>query len=284
MALPLNYENTLILIDAILQSSKTHYIDLSPSDDKHRAFSDRSEQIEKGKQTFILDAGFEPGLPGFIARWALSEFEKPDELVIEGIYRDPDIPKGGIKDIISHNEPAFKLENGSLKKAAPFEMKMTSFPFGFGKALTVPIWVPELQSIPSKFNLKNMVYYHGGINGLANFIMISWQIILNKISPINIGVSLFKWAIQNFTKKPFGGVIQVTAAGLYLRKKFIITHHKLYEATAIPVVATSAQLLNTKDNKGGKFFMGEFVEKEIFLKQIIEMGMRVSESKKIKKQ
>lgn len=275
VAIPLNYENALTLIDAVLQSSKTHYIDLSPSDKKHQAFTDRSEQIDNGDHIFILDAGFEPGLPGFMARWALSELENPEDLIIEGVYRDPNIPKGGIKDIISHNEPAYILQKGEIKKASPFKMKITEFPYEFGKAISIPIWMPELQSIPSKYNLKNMVYYHAGVNGVANVVMLSWQMIFNIFLPIEVGVNIFKWAIQKFTRKPFGGVIRVAAESLYLKKELIITHHELYQATAIPIVASTIQLLSVENKKKGKFFLGEYVNEKLFLKHIRELGMQL---------
>ena len=276
VAVPLDYQNTLSLIDAVLNSKNAHYIDLSPGKEKHLAFNEMKQAIEEGEHLFILDAGFEPGLPGFMAWWALSELDKPEKLLIEGVYRDPEIPGGGIKDIIGHSEPAYILKNGTLKKASPFKMKITGFPQGFGKAISVPIWMPELQSIPSKYNLKNMAYYHAGINGLANIIMLSWQMIFNKFLPMNVGVSLFRWAIQNFTKKPYGGVIRVTAENSHLKREITISHNELYEATAIPVVTTARLILKNEPDQFGFFFMGEWVPKNDFLHNLQALGMKVS--------
>ena len=276
VAVPLDYQNSLSLIDAVLKSKNAHYIDLSPGKEKHLAFSEMKQAIDASRHLFILDAGFEPGVPGFMARWALSELDKPEELLIEGVYRDPEIPDGGIKDIIRHNEPAYILKNGTLKKASPFKMKITEFPQGFGKAISVPIWMPELQSIPTKYNLKSMAYYHSGINGLANIIMLSWQMIFNKFLPMRIGVSLFRWAIQNFTKKPFGGVIRVSTKSPHLKREITISHNELYEATAIPVVATARLILKKVPDQFGFFLMGEWVPKNEFLHNLQALGMKIS--------
>ncbi|SHM88707.1 Saccharopine dehydrogenase, NADP-dependent [Cyclobacterium lianum] len=276
VAVPLDYQNSLSLIDAVLNSKNAHHIDLSPGKEKHLAFNEMKEAIEEWEHLFLLDAGFEPGLPGFMARWALCELDKPEKLLIEGVYHDPEIPDGGIKDIIGHNEPAYIVKNGTLKKACPFKMKIAEFPQGFGKAISVPIWMPELQSIPSKYNLKNMAYYHAGINGLANIIMLSWQMIFNKFLPMNVGVSLFRWAIQNFTKKPYGGVIRVTAENSHLKREITNSHNELYEATAIPVVTTARLILKNEPDQFGFFFMGEWVPKNDFLHNLQALGMKVS--------
>ena len=275
VCIPLRKESTLNLIKAILQSNNAHYIDLSPGREKHDAFAEAAGEIKEGRSLFILDAGFDPGLPGFLSHLAASLIENPEEMEIKAVYKDQNIGKSGIRDILSHVQTSLVYKISHWEKKSIFHVKTVDFPKPFGRALAVQAFLPELQGIPEAYGLKKLKMYHAGINSLSNMVLMFWKSGLNRIFPLKLGISLFDWAVRRFTGSPFGGIVRVSAKGPLNQVEVSVFHENLYEATAIPVVATAIQTLENPVNPGGKYFMGSWVEKKSFLLKIKEMGVTV---------
>ena len=274
VCIPLRKESTINLIKAILQSNNAHYIDLSPGIGKYDAFAEAAGEIKKRRNLFILDAGFDPGLPGFLSHLAASLTKNPEELEIEAVYKDPDIGESGIKDILRHGQSSIVYKKNHWEKKSFFHVKTVDFPKPFGRALAVPAILPELQGIRETYGLKKLEMYHAGINSLSNMVLMLWKSGLNKLFAVQSGIKIFQWA-AGFTKPPYGGAIKVTAKGSENQIEIIVCHEDLYEATAVPVVATAIQILEKPGNISGQFFMGEWVSKGSFVEKLEEMGLTV---------
>lgn len=275
-AVPLNYKTTLHLVDAVLSSNQAHYIDLSPSQEKHQAFLEKQGEIEDQEHIFILEAGFDPGLPGMMTRLGLDSLDQPKSVEVQAIYRDPDIPDAGIKDILEHPQKSRLYKNGMWRKGPYWKMKMIDFPMGFGKALGKPIASYEMKSITQEYKVNELRYYHAGINVISNIVMVVWQGFLHHLFPLRKGIAWFKWAIKKFTKKPYGGCIQMVVNSKDEVLRLSVGHHELYVATAIPVVATAHLLLQDSSGKSGYYFMGEWVQKDDFIENIKALGLTLS--------
>ena len=272
VCVPLQKESTLNLIKAILKSSNAIYIDLSPGIRKHEAFAEAAGEIREGKNLFILDAGFDPGLPGFLSHLAASLTKSPEELEIEAVYKDPDIGESGIKDILRHGQSSMVYKKNHWEKMSIFHVKTVDFPKPFGRALAVPAILPEVKGIPETYGLKKLEMYHAGINSLSNVVLMLWKSVLKKFISIQSGIKMFQWTAR-FTKPPYGGAIKATVKGSESQTEITVYHEDLYEATAIPVVATAIQILEKTDNISGQFFMGEWVSKGSFVERLEEMGL-----------
>ena len=272
VCIPLSRESTLHIIKAILKSNNSHYIDLSPGTGKYEAFAEAAEEIKEGRNLFILDAGFDPGLPGFLSHWAASLTESPEELEIEAVYKDPDIGESGIKDILRHGQSSMVYKKSHWENMSVFHVKTVDFPKPFGRALAIPAILPELQGIPETYGLKKLEMYQAGINSLSNVVLMLWKSGLKKLLSVQSGIKIFQWA-AGFTKPPYGGAIKVTAKGSENQIEITVCHEDLHDATAVPVVATAIQILEKPGNVSGQFFMGEWVSKDSFVGKLEEMGL-----------
>lgn len=275
VCMPLDEQAAEYITSAVLQFPQLHYIDLTPGTEKEKVWQHHHSFIKSGRHLFIRDAGFEPGLPGFLTHCLMSGSTKPRELSIAGVYRDREIPNAGIQDILNHGSTGSIYKEGKWRKAGMNKMKNIRFAEGFGKILCLPISAAELEKVPETHSLEKLQYYHGGINSVSNMVLFYWQYILRYFLPLHIGVQLFRWAIRKFTAKPLGGIIQAELKGEEGISNMSIYHPRLYEATAIPVVATISQLLKAEPAEGGCFFMGEWVKKEDFVRDLKKMGMHI---------
>lgn len=276
VATPLDYKSTENLIKAVLQSEKANYLDLSPSSEKHKAFEDNRNKIGSSEHTFVLDAGFDPGLPGILGRLATVQSDATKSIEIAAFYRDSDIPEAGISDILNHTQKS-KIYKDYVWVNAPFwKMKFIRFPMNFGKVFCKPIMTDEIKSISQRYDLDNIIFYHGGINAVSNIIMILWQSILSYLLPEKAGISLFKWAINNYTRRPYGGCIIASSKRLKSNALISVGHENLYKATAIPVVATAYQILSDIKNKSQDYYlMSEFVEMGLFVNNMKKLGLEI---------
>lgn len=272
VSIPLVKEITVNLIKAILQSKNAHYLDLSPGIGKYDAFAETAGEIKKGRNLFILDAGFDPGLPGFLSHLAASLIESPEELEIEAVYKDPDIGESGIRDILIHGQTSMAYKKCHWEKMSISDVKTVDFPKPFGRALALPAILPELYGIPETYGLKKLEMYHAGINSLSNVVLMLWKSGLKNFFSIQSGIKMFQWAAR-FTKPPDGGAIKATVKGSESQIEITVCHEDLYKATAVPIVATAIQILEKTDNITGQFFMGEWVSKGSFVEKSQEMEL-----------
>ena len=272
----LQKKSALNIIEAVLKSDAAHYLDLSPGVEKYAAFKEAAQKVNSSNRVFIMDAGFDPGLPGFLSYMAASMVKNPKEITVEALYKEPDIGKSGIVDILNFRGKAHFWRNDRWQPASFLRMKLVDFPKPYGKTIAIPISLPELEGLPQEYKLQALTVYHAGINSISNTILIFWESGLNKLFSMTYGIKLFQWAIRKFTQPPYGGIVRVTSKGSNGRAVITAVHKKLYEATAIPVVATAIQVLETPHSQGGSYFMGSWVSRNSFLDKMKEMGLSVN--------
>ena len=275
VASPLAYRTTQNIIDSMLLSSCSLYLDISPGTEKHQAFNEKHSEIVNSDTTFIVDAGCEPGMPAVLIKYLKTISPQIDSVYIQMIYRDNQMPESSVKDLLGHNEKAQLLKDGIWTKAKGFKTKRISFPMGFGKRIAVPVWVPELANIHIDAQIENLEYYHAGINKVSNLVSLMWKVLLRFILPLSTGVKLFQWAIRKFTKPPIGGLLIVGGKDENTTTEVHGFHKDIYVATAIPAAAACLQMLSNDSLKSGKYFMYEPLKVTGFIAVCIQMGLEI---------
>jgi hypothetical protein len=189
------------------------------------------------------------------------------------------MPIGSAKDILKEaHRPPFEFENNQWQKVPFFKMKVIPFPRPFGKWLSFPIYAPEMERFPTQKKLKKFEMYQGRFNCGVNGLLFWWKILgLGKTHyGLTRGAILFEWLNRNLTRPPYGGALQLEFSGGKDGISQTITLGTavtdLYEATALPVIATVQQLSEGKIEPGvGK--MGDVVALEDFFEFLSKQGM-----------
>lgn len=136
----LDEQITKNIIETALDNS-ADYIDIVPGSGKYRVFKEYETKILEKHRRFILDAGADPGLPGWLARYAASQVENAKEVVLFAKYRNTDIGPAGIQDILDHTSlKAEVYANDKWETVPPWRLKWIQYPGGFGRGLSIPIF------------------------------------------------------------------------------------------------------------------------------------------------
>ncbi len=95
-------------IESLVQgciANRADYIDITPNPRKLEIFQSMRTRIEASDSRFVLDAGADPGLPGWLARWLCqASTGTVTDIKMYGRYRSADIGWGGVADILTAAE------------------------------------------------------------------------------------------------------------------------------------------------------------------------------------
>jgi saccharopine dehydrogenase (NAD+, L-lysine-forming) len=269
----------------------TDYLDIQLSSPaKLVVLNSLREKIERKKRCFITDGGFHPGVPAAMVRYATTKF---DTLEVANIgarfqlnWKKLQFSESTISEFIDElkNFTPLVLKN---KKWIKMSMKeLPKFDFGeiFGEKYCAPMLLEELRSLPNAIpSLKETGFYIAGFNWMTDYIIMPIAFAAVKMfrekakGPMG---KLFRWGLKNFSKPPFGAILQLEATGLKDKKNrcmhMRLTHNDAYVLTAVPVVACLLQYLNGSIEGSGLWFQANWVEPIQFFRDIERLGVTVS--------
>lgn len=268
---PLGKRTAKNIIEAVLKSS-ADYIDIVPSQEKYSVLEQYETEIERQNKCFLLDSAVDPGLPGWLARFAALQLDGVRELRLFARYRDNDIGLAGIRDLLDVASTKPKVFNGRWKAASGFHVKWVRYPGGLGSGLSVPVFLPELERLPEALGITKLSMLHAGINNLSDWIVMAWKLGLSRIcSKARVGAWL-QSAINKHTPDPTGVAMVAEAKTASATARVELWHYDLYLATAIPTALTAIKLLFGPRGAPGCWFLGDWVEPISFKNALERMG------------
>ncbi|WP_425448248.1 saccharopine dehydrogenase NADP-binding domain-containing protein [Dethiothermospora halolimnae] len=275
-----NGQEKLVIKSAV--EAGINYIDLNADTDKYQVLREYSEKIEEQSLIFLTGAGIIPGCPAMLSHLIGNYYDSIEKIKISSLYRDKNIPSGGVYDIMSHaGKSAFTYRKGAWEKSSSFMIDRLNFHDKFKSRIGVPIYLLELEEIPKKFNLRELEAYQAGINPFVDGLYFIWKVLnLSHFeSTLNLGVNLFSWGNEKFTNPPFGLALKIEAIGekkgVVEESSILLEHTDMYLATAIPVVAAVLQIFKGNVEVGSNF-MGHVVASRDYLKVLKDLGMKVT--------
>ena len=262
------------------------YLDVQYSDAKLHALRAHQKEIHEKKLCFVTEAGYHPGLPSAMIRYAASKLDRIESAHVGGYLNIGNLQYTEAVDelmegFIHYQAQVYK--NGAWTGPSSWDMRKFDFGEGVGIKSGYSMFFEELHCIPEMYpTLKNTGFYIAGSNLLADLILTPIIMIGLKIAPKRGIRPLGKlmWWGMNKARPPYRVVLKVEAAGQrnsrQVQVEASIEHEDGYELTAIPVVALLMQY--DRIRRPGLHMMGHLAEPDRLFQDMEQMGVRVKMS------
>lgn len=256
---------------------------------KLRTLHALAEDIARSGRTFITDAGYHPGLPALMVRYAGSLLEDVEVANIFSVIN----PQSGFPLTGSLEEFVQELSrlrcmayrDGQWNRATGLglsEMRQADFGFGFGMRSCVPMMLEEMRALPQMFpTLRETAFYVAGFNWLVDWMVMPLIILGGRIAPRWTRkplAYLLHWGTRLCTNPPYGAVIRLEACGWKgcERQRLCVQlyHPDPYALTAIATAASILQYLRARARKPGLWFAGHLGDPSETIRDMQAMGAK----------
>jgi saccharopine dehydrogenase (NAD+, L-lysine-forming) len=264
------------------------YLDVQLSSKKLKALFAAQKEIEQSGLCFITEAGFHPGLPAAMIRYAATKLDSIESAVTAGYLNMQNLPYTEAVDELMEGFLDYQAQvykNGAWTKPTAWDSRSFNFGDDIGKQTGYSMFFDELHDIPIMFpTLKDTGFYISDSNWFSDLIITPIVFIGLKLAPKH-GIrplgKLMWWAMGK-SKPPYMVILKVEAKGLLNGKQAEaqarVAHPDGYELTAIPVVAYLLQYLDGTARKAGVHMMGHIAEPVRLFQDMKRMGAEITES------
>jgi saccharopine dehydrogenase (NAD+, L-lysine-forming) len=265
------------------------YLDVQLGAKKFALLQSLAEKIERAERSFITEAGFHPGLPSALVRYAAAHLDTIESAITAGFLNmGKDLPYTEAVDELINSFKGYQgqvYKNGQWTKTTSFETRKIDFGGDIGWKQCYSMFFEELRPLPEMYPLlKDIGFYMSESHWVTDWVIMPVTWIWLKIMPHAvrpIGKFLW-WGMGTFHKPPYRVELQIQACGFkdgQMAKVWArVAHPDGYELTAIPVVATLLQYLDGSARKPGLWMMGHFVEPIRLMKDMEKMGVQFTTS------
>jgi hypothetical protein len=281
-----------IVAEAALDAG-ADYMDPQFARVKLAALVPMAERIEAAGRCFVTEAGFHPGLPAALVRYAATRLESLERArvgsVIQVDWAPLEISPVTVEEMVaefrdyqslSYHDGAWR-PMGWLESLKPIWM---DFPHGFGRRYTMPMFLEEMRQLPVSIpSLIDTGFYVGGFNPVVDFILLPVIMGMLQVAPTRgngPAGRLLLWGLRRFTRPPYGTLLQLEAhgrsEGIASRLTVTVYHADGYVLTAAPMAACLLQLLDGSARKPGLHYQAWIVEPGRLLEDLRRMGVEVT--------
>lgn len=277
--------HTETVVRAALEAG-VDYLDVQYGDLKLAALRAHEREIHEKKLCFVTEAGYHPGLPSAMIRYAASKMQCIYSAHVGGYLNMGPLPYTEAVDELMEGFIHYQAQ--TLKYGAwtdPGQWNTRKFDFGeeVGTRSCYSMFFEELRCLPAMYpTLKDMGFYISGSNPLADLILTPIIMLGLKLAPkrgIRPLGKLMWWAMGR-SKPPYKVVLKVEATGMARNREVQIEasveHEDGYELTAIPVVAFLKQYDQIR--RPGLHLMGHLLDPDCLFQDMERMGARVKTS------
>lgn len=266
------------------------YLDIQFGEGKNASLRALEPEILKSGRCFITEAGYHPGLPSALIRYAAAHLDSVESAVAAGYINMAPAP---YTEAVDELMEAFKdfdgrvYKNGAWTKRGKYEMRKFDFGAGIGeKKVCYSMFFEELRGLPEMFPaLQETGFYIASANLLVDALITPLVMLGLKLFPkrgIRPLGKLVWWSMFGSSKPPYRVVLSVEAKGRRngspREVRVTVEHEDGYELTAIPVAAFLRQYLDGSARKPGLWMMGHLAEPVRLMKDMEAMGVKMETS------
>ena len=261
------------------------YLDVQLGAKKFALLQSLSADIERAGRCFITEAGFHPGLPSALVRYAAANLDAIESVVTAGYLGiGNDIPYTEAVDELIEMFKDYQAQiykDGSWTKPRSWQMRKINFGDDIGRRQCFSMFFEELRELPSLYpTLRDVGFFISETHWVTDWLVYPIALVWLKLAPNAtrpIGKFLW-WGMMKFRKPPYRVELLVQASGLHAgqptKVEATVAHPDGYELTAIPVVATLLQYLDKSVDKSGLWMMGHYAEPIRLMKDMKKMGVQ----------
>jgi len=269
-------------------AARVDYLDVQYSSKKLGTLYVAEEEIKQAGLCFVTEAGYHPGLPAALIRYAASKLSVTESALTAGYLNMKNIPYSEAVDevmegFIDYQSQVFK--NGVWTKPSSWDSHSFNFGDDLGKRTCYSMFFEELRDIPNLIpTIKETGFYISGANWFTDLIITPLVFVGLKLAPKHGLRPLGKlmWWGMGRSKPPYVVALKVEAkgqlTGIQAQVEARVAHPDGYELTAIPVVAYLKQYLDGTARKSGVHMMGHLVEPVRLIDDMQKMGAQIIES------
>jgi saccharopine dehydrogenase (NAD+, L-lysine-forming) len=269
-------------------AARVDYLDVQFSSQKLKALYAAEAEIEQAGLCFVTEAGYHPGLPAALIRYAASKLSVTESALTAGYLNMKNIPYSEAVDelmegFIEYQAQVFK--NGAWTKPTAWDSHTFDFGQDIGRRTCYSMFFEELRGIPEMYPaIKETGFYISGANWFTDLLITPLVFVGLKLAPKRGLRPLGKlmWWGMGKSKPPYVVALKVEAKGqldgINARVEARIAHADGYELTAIPVVAYLRQYLDGSARKSGIHMMGHLAEPVRLFGDMQKMGVQHIES------
>jgi len=266
-------------------SAGIDYLDIQYSSHKLKILHTLEEEIQEAGLCFITEAGYHPGLPSVMVRYAASQLDKLERAYTAGYLNiGNSLPYSEAVDELMEafkNYQAQTFKDGQWTKPSKYDIRKFDFGGDIGWRTCYSMYFEELHGLPEMYpSLTDTGFYISGSHWIVDMLITPIVMIGLKLIPRRgirpLGKFMW-WGMQTFPKAPCQVVLRVEADGQLngrpTRVYAAIAHPDGYELTAIPVVAFLSQYLHGSARRPGLWMMGHLVEPMRMMEDMRRMGV-----------
>jgi saccharopine dehydrogenase (NAD+, L-lysine-forming) len=269
-------------------SARVDYLDIQLSSKKMKALYAAEDEIKKAGLCFVTEAGYHPGLPAAMIRYAASKLSIVESALTAGYLNMKNIPYSDAVDelmecFIEYQAQVYK--NGAWTKPESWDARTFNFGEDIGRRNCYSMFFEELHAIPDMYPaLKETGFYISGANWFTDLLITPLVMVGLKLAPKRGLKPLGKlmWWGMGKSKPPYVVALKVEAKGrldgISAQVHARVVHPDGYELTAIPVVAYLNQYLDGTARKTGVHMMGHLAEPVRLFNDMQKMGAQIIES------
>jgi hypothetical protein len=264
--------------------SRVDYLDIQYADSKLDVLRAHEREMLEGNLCFVTEAGYHPGLPSAMIRYAATRFDCIESARTAGYLDMGNLQYTEAVDELMEGFAHYQAQvyrNGAWTRSGSWDTRKFDFGKGIGTKICYSMFFEELRCLPDMYpTLKDTGFYIAGWNPLTDLVLTPIIMVGLKIAPkrgIRPLGKLMWWGV-NLSKPPYRVVLQVEAEGqlngglAHLQAR--IEHEDGYELTAIPVVAFLKQYKQIR--KPGLHLMGHLAEPGRLFEDMQKMGAEVT--------
>ena len=240
-------------------------------------------EAEAAGLTFVTQAGFLPGLPSVLVRWAGAQFSQYRRARVSVAMRSDFDPGGAVDEFVETlgDLSAEVFSDGRWRRAGRGDVRKVDFGPPLGTKTSYPITLAEMRDLPQELGVEELSICIAGLNWFVDYVVTPLAFALGKVKR-GLGRDLLA-RMMVFGSKRFKEPGEAVAAvlevegekeGERVAVRLRASHDDVYEFTAMPVAAFLRQYLDGLE-RPGLSFMGRIVEPAKFVRDLEEMGAEV---------
>ena len=266
--------------------AKVDYLDVQYSSKKLTILNELAPEIKDAGLCFVTEAGYHPGLPSAMVRYAANQLDEIHSALTAGyLNMGKSLPYSEAVDelmegFIDYESQIYK--NGSWTGPKKWDMRKFDFGAEIGERTCYSMFFEELRDLPEMYpSLKETGFYISGSNWLTDLLITPIVMLGLKMAPKRGLTPLGKlmwWGMQQ-SPPPYVVSLKVEATGLkdgkQVQVQARIEHADGYELTAIPVVAYLMQYMDGVAHRSGVHMMGHLAEPIRLFEDMQSMGVQI---------